>query len=476
MLFSSFLFVYLFLPFVAMGHYLLAVREQSVARKVWLLAASLIFYAWGHPSHLAVLVASLLVNQRIAQAMGPPADGASPAPARKGLLVVGIALNVSVLALFKYAGFFVGNVNAVTGAAIPLPHLALPLGVSFFTLQQVMYLVDCYEGLTVPHGLLDHALFVSFLPYVSMGPIVTSRQVMPKLAGENVGPAADEVGAAFTLFAMGLFKKVVFAEAFGRLANGVFDGAGPLTLGESWFGSIAYTCQIYFDFSGYSDMAIAVAALFGVPLPFNFNSPYHANSVVEFWKRWHITLSGFITTYLYTPMLRAVQRVTFGRAMAATLASMAIAGLWHGASWNYVLFGVLHGAGLVTNQIQKKVTKRRLPKSLAVVLTLLFVNATFVIFRAPTLASAARVFVGMTGHGGLFSMESWAGLRVIEKAQYGLLALAGIAVLFVKRNSNAAYKSFRPSRRAVAFTVATAAVAILFMNASKVKDFVYFEF
>lgn len=475
MLFNSLPFIYLFLPLVALIHFQLGRRGWLETRKLWLIAASLVFYAWGNPKNLAVLIGSLLFNQAVARRL-VARDPDDESRARKRLLVVGLVANVALLCVFKYAGFAVENFNAILHARVAVPRLALPLGISFFTLQQIMYLMDCYEGLCPGHNLVDNALFVTFFPSVISGPIVRSRDVLPQFSGPDATrPDDDRLGAATLLFAVGLFKKAVIADSFSRFADAGYEGTQALSLLEGWVTSVSYTFQLYFDFSGYSDMAVAVAAFVGVKLPFNFDSPYKSTTVIEFWKRWHITLSNFITTYLYTPMLRSLRRVTFGPAMAATFVSMVIAGLWHGPSWNFVLFGALHGVALVVNQIWKK-AKRKLPRLLAWGLTFLFVNFAFVFFRAPRFGDALRVLAGMAGRGGLLSMNAWAALRGIEKAQFGVVMLFGVIVAFFCDSSKTLHSRFRPSRGAVAFTVATAAVALLFLNGTNAKDFLYFDF
>jgi D-alanyl-lipoteichoic acid acyltransferase DltB (MBOAT superfamily) len=473
MLFHSFAFIYVFLPLCALVHHQLRRRGHEPARKLFLVCASLVFYAWGDPRSLAVLLGSLVFNQAISQRLIPRAAGDEAS--RRRWLTLGLCANIGLLAAFKYTGFLVENVNALAGAGLRVPHIGLPLGISFFTLQQIMYLIDCYEGLCPGHGLLDHALFVSFFAYVAAGPIVRSRDVMKAPPEGDADVPDDRNAAALMLFAIGLFKKAVVADAFSRFADAGYEGTQRLSLVEGWVTSLAYTFQLYFDFSGYSDMAVAAAAFFGVKLPFNFNSPYKATSIVDFWRRWHITLSNFITTYLYTPILRAFSEITFARAMVATLSAMLIAGLWHGPSWNFVLFGALHGVGLVANQIWKK-RKRKLPKPLAWLLTFLYVNFAFVFFRAPHLRDALRVLAGMAGRGGIAGASAWAAIRGIERAQLGLVALVGVGVALLAENSNALYTRFRPSRRLLGYTVATAAIALLFLNATSAKDFVYFDF
>src|SRR5471032_2492659 len=349
MLFNSFGFIFLFL---------------SLA---WLIACSLLFYALGSRAQPLLLVVSLVFNYlmaRIIAASGHHKPGDTASPRRRLALITGITANVLFLCYFKYAG-------------------QLPLGISFYTLMQVMYLVDCYENVIAPSTLREHALSVAFFPTVIMGPIL---RVKPLLAQFRGGRAltldAETLAQAATLFAMGLFKKAVIADSFARIADAGFAAASSLSLLEAWGSSGAYTLQLYYDLSGYSDMAVAAALLLGVKIPGNFNTPYQSHSIVGFWQRWHISLSSFIGNYLYAPIVRSFRKLTFAKAMAATFVSMLIAGIWHGSTWNFVVFGALHGLGLVINQYRKKAKQKKLPAWLAWALTLAYVNITFIFFRA----------------------------------------------------------------------------------------------
>ena len=247
-----------------------------------------------------------------------------------------------------------------------------------------MYLVDCYEALAAVNGLFDHALFVSFFPYVTSGPLVRSQKIVPQLKEERTANSR-EVWVGLFLLGVGCFKKVVIADSLARLANLGFNNVGEITGVEAWLSSVVYSLQIYFDFSGYSDMAIGAGALLGFKIPINFRAPYRSTSIIEFWQRWHITLSQFITTYLYTPLIRSMGKATLRTASVATLISMALAGLWHGPSWTFVIFGVIHGAALVINQWWRKKIKIRIPAGLAWALTMFTLLIGFVPFRSSSL-------------------------------------------------------------------------------------------
>ena len=312
---------------------------------------------------------------------------------------MGLLFNVGLLVYFKYMDFFISNTNTVFGSDMELLHLALPLAISFFTLQQIMFLIDGYEGLVKEKNFLNYITFVTFFPQLIAGPIVHHKEMMPQFFSvRNKVKNYKNIALGLFIFSIGLFKKVVIADTFAEWATNGFDLATTLNLFEAWVTSLSYTFQLYFDFSGYTDMAIGLALLFNIRLPINFNSPYKATGMIDFWQRWHITLSNFITTYIYTPIVRSFNKLTFHKAMLATVITFLIAGLWHGASWMFVIFGGLHGIGLITNHYWKK-RKIKMNKVLAWFITFNFVNITFVFFRAKEWDDAIKVL------GSMFSLD-----------------------------------------------------------------------
>ena len=448
MLFNSFEFIFVFLPLAVLGYHLLRRGGQQRAAMDWLIACSLAFYAWGNAAWLPVLLGSMLFNYAIATWMGR----------RKWVLFMGLAANLALLAYFKVQG-------------------PLPLGISFWTLVQVMYLVDCYEGMVKPSTLREHALFATFFPVVSMGPMLRAKATLSQLRDPAApGVTAALLAPAILLFCLGLFKKVVIADSFSRLADAGYSAPGALSLAEGWITSLSYCLQLYYDFSGYSDMAMAVALALGIRIPANFENPYQARSIVDFWRRWHITLSNFITTYLYTPMVRAMGKVTFGKAMLATFVAMLIAGIWHGSSWGFVVFGALHGLGLVVNQYRKKAKHRKLPDALAWALTLAYVNVAFVFFRAPSLPEALEVLRAMV------DVRSLAGTQTIQQAmgvslkEIGLPLLLGVALVFTKQTSQQAAAGFQPSLRNLSWAAGAMLASLFYLNSNMAKEFLYFAF
>jgi D-alanyl-lipoteichoic acid acyltransferase DltB (MBOAT superfamily) len=476
MLFSSFRYILLFLPIVAIVHALVGKTLGRRAAQIWLLLSSLIFYILPKPASLLVLLGSILFNWSITHFMGRTE---SPL-ARKRLLQFGLVANIALLCSFKYLNFFAQTIESLGVPHLPLPDWAFPLGVSFFTLQQVIYLVDCYEALVPPNTLFDHLTFVSFFPYVISGPITKAKRMIGQLHDEAASRTESRWDLAATglyLFTLGLFKKVFFADTFGRIADLGYAGYQDFSTVEAWAFSLAYTFQMYFDFSGYTDMARGSALILGFDIPINFNSPYRSLSMIEFWQRWHITLSNFITTYLYTPILRSFKKATLPAASFSTLAAMLIAGLWHGPAWTYVVWGGLHGAALVVNQFWRKKVKRKVPKALSWAMTFSFVNLTLIFFRAPSLsvgAHVARLLVPV--HTTLLSFSvlhtvSTVGLTTVVPA-----VVTGIVAAFFGRNSNELAQSFRPSYVGAFSTAMLMLVAWLFMNSTITRQFVYFVF
>jgi alginate O-acetyltransferase complex protein AlgI len=389
---------------------------------------------------------------------------------------VGLTANVAFLSSFKYLNLVFRSVPFLRSGHFHIPDWEFPLGISFFTLQQVMYLVDCYEKLVPANDLLVHAAWISFFPTVSSGPLTRAKQLVPQLAGGGTA-SSPGVTQAITLIAIGLFKKVVFADSFSRVADAGFSHPALLSPLEAWLSSFAYTFQIYFDFSGYSDMAIGAALLLGFAIPVNFNTPYRSKSIIEFWQRWHITLSQFITTYLYTPLIRSFRKASLTASAISTIVAMAVAGIWHGPSVTFLVFGLLHGVALALNQIWRKRVKIRIPNLFAWAITLLFVNLTFVFFRSASLSGAIEFCKAMVSPHRFFSTAMLReSIRLSEAQVLMLPVVIGVVSALVGRNSNSVLEIAKPNL-AMGFAVSTMLiVSFLFMNSTIAKEFVYFAF
>ena len=459
--FNSFGFIFLFLPITLVGyHYFRSIGRPQIAL-TGLTVASLIFYSWGGLHNLPILVSSIAFNFGVSRAIGyfkTVDDSGSRHDIAKGIFVFGIASNLIFLSYFKYFAF-------------------LPLGISFFTIMQIMYLVDCYEGLVTPSKFRTHMLLVSFFPVVVMGPLLRVKEIIPQFESkEKSAFDANNVAGGVFLFGIGLVKKVVFADSYARIADSVFSSSSQLSLVEAWLGSFAFTLQLYFDFSGYSDMAVAIALLLGVTIPANFNSPFQSRSITEFWRRWHISLSSFITTYLYTPIVRSFAKITFYRIVLASFMSMLIAGVWHGSKWTFVVFGAMHGLGLVVNQLRKR-AKKRLPDKIALITTMLYVNLTFIFFRANDLDHALSVIYSLFNFSSFGHLNNIsANIRSTELIELGLPMLIGVLVVFWKSNSNNMLKEFTSSRRSCLFVVALFLISFLYMNSNMAASFLYVDF
>ena len=409
MLFNSYEFIFAFLPISFFVYFYLNHKRLTTAAKGWLVFTSLFFYSWWNIAYLPLILISILFNYSIGNTMLEYDEVKKKQFSKKSLLQIGLLFNIGLLVYFKYMDFFISNTNSLINTDIELLHLALPLAISFFTLQQIAFLVDSYEGLIKEKNFLDYTIFVTFFPQLIAGPIVHHKEMMPQFASvKNKVKNYKNIALGLFIFSIGLFKKVVIADTFAVWATAGFDTAATLNLFEAWATSLSYTFQLYFDFSGYTDMAIGAALLFNIKLPINFNSPYKATGMIDFWQRWHITLSNFITIYIYTPIVRSFDNLTFHKAMFATLITFLIAGLWHGASWMFVIFGGLHGLGLVTNHYWKK-RKIKMNKFLAWFITFNFVNITLVFFRANDIDNAVKVLKGMVDFSSLNKIDIFSG-------------------------------------------------------------------
>jgi D-alanyl-lipoteichoic acid acyltransferase DltB (MBOAT superfamily) len=471
---NSLVFLLGFLPVVVIAAHLLRDRWSVRAAQLWILGASVVFYAWDGPRNLPLLFGSIVFNWAVARAMASSRFG----PARrKQLLVFGLTADILFLCVFKYTGPLVVWLGHVSGHDWPPPHVGFPLGVSFFVLTQVMYLVDCYERLVPPNTLVDHATFISFFPNITAGPLVRAKHFIGQL-GEICSPRNrdDRLARGIALLSMGLFKKVVLGDSFVRVADAGYANVAALSTLGTWLTSLAYTFHMYFDFSGYSDMAFGVALLLGITLVRNFNAPFRAVTISDFWQRWHMSLSGFIQTYLFTPLVRSMGRVTVHTAALATFVAMTVVGLWHGAAWRFVLFYVLHGAGLAAYQYWKR-RKRPLPRPLAAVVTFAFVNLAFIVFRAPDAAVAATLARRLLPIGDVFGISVLRqGISVAELNIIALPLLVGSIAAFVGPTSNEIAERFRPSRRAAVLIGIMVLVSFGFMGSSGGSAFIYRAF
>ena len=494
MLFNSFPFIFAFLPITLIGYELLRRYGPPRATHVWLIVMSCVFYAYWNAAFLALLFVSIVVNFAIGrQLQRRAADGAPSRP----LLVVGLVWNLTLLGYFKYANFFIDNIDTVFGAHLEFARIVLPIGISFFTFQKVAFLVDSYSNEVERHDFVDFCLFVMFFPQLIAGPIVHFKEVIPQFRSAVRPESVDRYALGITVFAIGLAKKVIIADTFAVDASAVYEAAAHGALpafGDAWLGTVAYALQIYFDFSGYSDMAIGLAWMFGIRLPINFASPYKSQSIAEFWQRWHITLSRFLRDYLYIPL--GGNRRGHARQRVNLMLTMLLGGLWHGAAWTFVLWGALHGAMLVVHRAWEQSTfgaRHALPPLVARTVTLVCVVLAWVPFRAADFATTLTLYRGLVGLNGF-----GAAYELLDKASNSaLLAAAGVVAVWILPNTYqwlggaapglptpgypATYPSDPPTRlqwradrrHALAFAVLMFACFVKLNDAS---PFIYFQF
>jgi len=391
LLFNSYEFIFAFLPITFIIYFYLLNKRLIIGAKGFLVFASLFFYSWWNIVYLPLILGSMLFNY----AVGTSLNGKNTKIKvnKKTLLIFGVSANLLLLGYFKYADFFIGNINYLSESNIPLLELALPLAISFFTFQQIAYLVDSYRQETSEYDFLNYALFVTFFPQLIAGPIVHHKEMMPQFASKwNLAKNYKNIATGLFIFSIGLFKKVVIADTFAVWATNGFDNAVTLNLIEAWATSLSYTFQLYFDFSGYTDMAIGIALLFNIKLPINFNSPYKAKDIQDFWRRWHITLSRFLRDYIYIP-LGGNRKGSF-RTYTNLMATFILGGLWHGAGWTFVFWGFLHGFALAVHRGWQTLGFK-MWDWLAWIVTFNFVNIAWVFFRAKEWDDAIRILNAM---------------------------------------------------------------------------------
>jgi len=483
MLFNSYSFIFLFLPLTLAGFFLVA-RFSHRTAALWLVLASIFFYGWWDPRYVPLLLTSIIFNYSIGYAINRARPDDKATPRAKLLLYLGVSGNLLLLGYYKYTDFFVSTSNALAGTDLPLLHIVLPLGISFFSFTQIAFLVDVYRGLAREYNPIHYTLFVTYFPHLIAGPVLHHKQMMPQFhRPETYRINIANVNVGLTIFTIGLFKKVILADQFALYANPVFNAAAAgasITTVEAWLGALAYSLQLYFDFSAYSDMAIGLSKLFNIDLPVNFNSPYKSRNIIEFWRRWHMTLSAFLRDYLYFPL--GGNRHGAARRYFNLTATMVLGGLWHGANWTFVLWGALHGFYLVMNHGWQALSARlpwpRIPGGalIAGAVTFVAVVIAWVLFRAADVDTAVRILRPMAGQGG--------GLSLMVPHMPSPLAVVflwisgGLAVVTLAPNSLeiSAWLDTRKSRQGLLGYAVGATLVFIVLNFNKVSTFIYFNF
>lgn len=486
MLFNSVEFVFLFLPVVWIVYMLLNRTKHRTIPIYWLVLSSLFFYGYFNVNYIYLIFLSVGFNY----VFGILLEKVSGGIRKKTYLAIGISANVLLLGYFKYADFFIENVNTVFKADYGLLYLVLPLGLSFITFQMIGYLVDAYNGETKRYGLAYFSLFVTFFPQLIAGPIIKHNDTIPQFEDESKRKInLHNLGAGIFIFMVGMLKKVVIADTVAVWANDGFQNFQALTFSEAWITSLAYTIQLYFDFSGYCDMAIGLGLMFNIRIPVNFYSPYKARNIQEFWKKWHITLGSFLTRYVYIPL--GGNRKGNMRTYINLFLVFFISGFWHGAGWTFILWGAMHGIASIVVRLWGK-TNIRLPYLLSWFITFQFVNVAWVYFRASSVEQANTIIMKMFSPdwgelAGLFThpVRSFAESATFDYIFFTLdnsiVVVGTISVLllftFIGRNSIEWLESFSFNRKYMYITAGflfLVLFSVYFMQ--KNSTFLYFNF
>ncbi|PRM99031.1 MBOAT family O-acyltransferase [Aliarcobacter cryaerophilus] len=488
MLFNSYEFIFLFLPITFILYFYLLSQRLILGAKIFLVIASLFFYGYWNFSYVPLILLSIFVNYSVGLSL---VNHEKIKVNSKTILIFGILFNVGLLGYFKYTDFLLDNFNGIFGSNIPLPHIILPLGISFFTFTQIAFLVDAYKKEAKEYSLVNYMLFVTYFPHLLAGPILHHKEMMPQFASiYNWVKNYRNIALGLFIFSIGLFKKVVIADTFAVWATAGFDTATTLNLIEAWATSLSYTFQLYFDFSGYTDMAIGISLMFNIKLPINFNSPYKALSIQDFWRRWHMTLSRFLRDYIYIPL--GGNRKGEFRTYTNLIATFLIGGLWHGAGWTFIVWGLLHGIALAIHRFWQSLGFK-MNKILAWFITFNFINITWIFFRAKDFESAMKVLKGMFDISNIVLPNPLAG-KLGFLTQYGvefggfianldsdggktlvpMIFFAFILVLFFK-NSMEKRDSFKASYLKIIYLVFILFLSFYSMIAVK-TEFLYFNF
>ncbi|MDB2532195.1 MBOAT family protein [Alphaproteobacteria bacterium] len=493
MLFNSYIFIFFFLP-ISVGVFLiLAKAKLDQWALTWAVLISLIFYGWWEPYYVVLMLLSILGNYSLGALIGKT----ERANFRLSLTITGVSLNLLLLGFFKYFNFSVENVNSLFGTNYHLEQIILPIAISFFTFEQIAYIVDRYRERTPSPRFLHYSFFVSFFPQLIAGPIAHHKEIIPQIKSRLIDRIdGTMIVIGISIFCVGLFKKVMIADKVAEYSTPIYTSvSNGETIGfwESWVAAFGYTFQIYFDFSAYSDMAIGIACLFGVRLPQNFNSPYKATSIIEFWRRWHMTLSRFLRDYLY--FLLGGNRKGNYRRYTNLMITMLLGGLWHGAGWGFVLWGALHGIFLSINHIWRKLFGSKSENLYSFIwatssrfLTLICIVFTWVLFRTESVSLTLEVYGGMFGINGAGDFENftipiffiiilWIWVLVLPNS----LELFGDyirakkdGIVYSTNKKSVVQLSWKPSKNWALLLASVTFISII--NLAEISEFIYFQF
>lgn len=459
MLFNSYEFIFMFLPITVLIYFINTKFHYTKLATTTLVISSCVFYAYWDLKYLPLLLCSIIFNYIIGMTIEKTRS--------KQLLQFGIIVNLSLLVYFKYSSFFIKALNDGIGTTLLIPEIILPLGISFFTFTQIAFLVDAYRGETQNYSFLTYSLFVTFFPHLIAGPILYHKDIIPQFSKlRNFVFSHKNMSLGLAFFSIGLFKKVIIADTLAPWVKLVFDNAHAITTTEAWVGAIAYTLQLYFDFSGYSEMALGLGFMLNIKLPINFNSPYRALSVIDFWRRWHITLSVFLRNYLYIPL--GGNRHGNIKRIRNLLITMLLGGLWHGAGWTFVIWGGLHGIYLVINHSWRK-NNIKLPAFFSWLLTFICVVIAWVFFRATDVDNAfliLKAMCGLTNHIG--------GVKILGNTSNDIKIITILLLLTQWTNTQELVAKKYP--KILWIIIVSILLLISLLNLSKTSEFLYFQF
>ncbi len=483
MVFNSLEYIYIFLPLVVIIYFVLNHFKHTVFSILFLIFASLFYYAYWNVPNTLIIIISVFGNFLMGQVLGNTKFSFEKKPIlRKVIFIFTVLSNILALAYYKYMDFFIANINTLFNTQIPVLNILLPIGISFFTFQQIAYISDIYTGKHIAHSesFLDYCLFVCFFPQLVAGPIVHHSEMMPQFASRaNLNLQWDNIFRGLVLIAIGLTKKVLIADNLSPIVQYCFDESIELSFMAAAFGSLAYTLQLYFDFSAYADLAIGSALFFNIQLPENFNSPYLSRNIQEFWRRWHMTLSRWLRDYIYIPL--GGSKKGFSKTLRNVFITFLLGGFWHGAAWTFIIWGTLHGSALCFLSILKKYNQKAFPFIFSWFITFFFINITWIVFRATDLEVLSKFFQAFSLQSEFFMLDSeWKGiLENTERSKVDLrnLTIFAFIISLFPYNSMKIYKNFKPRILLLLFVILlfyfTAYLTIFENNYS---EFIYFQF
>lgn len=489
MLFNSYEFILVFLPIAFVGYYFFNSIKKYTIAKTYLLIMSLYFYSYFNKKYLIIILLSILFNY-IVSAIFSNVNWKEHTYSKKILLIIAILCNLGSIFYFKYYDFFILNINSILNTNFSLLHLVLPLGISFFTFQQISFIVDSYKE-EINYNFIDYALFVTFFPQLIAGPIVTHKEIMPQFSSlENKRINYDNLSRGLTAFTFGLSKKVIIADFCGNIVNLGFDNLSALNMPSAILVVFSYTMQIYFDFSGYCDMATGIGYMFNIIMPINFNSPYKALTILDFWKRWHMTLTRFLTWYIYIPL--GGNRKGVIRTCINVLIVYLVSGLWHGANWTFIFWGTLHGVACVVERLFKKKISNLHP-ALSWIITFTFINLTWIYFRSPSIGEANQLLKNIFSldlgpiNEKLIALYNLSSIQIINKFLIPYLGVCITPLMFAIvfnivllisvlgfKNTNEKIIIFKPNIRTAIMIITLNIMSII--SFSNVSTFLYFNF